>query len=1023
MRTALTVLVVAAASIYTGALSAAPAVTSVAASPSSIPAGAATSVTVTAIVTDSSLIPGSINLQRRDSGGTLIAILGTLHDDGLNGDLVAGDKTFTLQVSFNEAAPGTVFLKVSAAFSGLPVRGQSANLPLTITSGPVLVDTTPPSISITPSNSTTVATKTPTITVSYGDVDSGIDPSTFSVTLDGNNVSGQFTAGSSSANGQLTLTEAPHTIVAKISDRAGNQGQATSTFTVTLADVTPPSVSITPANGATVSTKTPTITVSYSDAGSGIDPATFLLTVDGNNVSGQFTAGVSSATGQLTLTETSHTIVAKISDHSGNQGQATSTFTVADITPPVISITPANSAIVSTTSPQIQISYTDAVSGVDTATFTITIDGINYAPQFTIGSTGATAQPTLSGGQHVIVVNLKDHAGNLATSTSTFTIASFQSLPMATPTSGPIPLTVKFHADGVYTDGAITRWRWDFQGDGIFDTDDIGPLDYTRTFTQTGVFNAKLELTNSKGQVTFATVTITATNPLPTATASVDPSNGGTPLSVNFTGSGSSATGTIVKYEWDFQGDGIFDYTSTTTGNTSFTYSQPGTFSAVFRVTDSFNQTATAVVTATAIRVGPAGSPTATITTPSGPVTGNAPLARSFNGTGTASSGRTIAKYEWDFDGNGVYDFTSTTTASTNFTYSTPGVYTAAFRVTDNTGATGIDTVDITVNITTSLTLSTDTLRTSTNGTVNVNTSLGGTTPVTIFLKNKGGQTVRTLVNNVTRNAGNYVDTWDGKDGSGNFVPDGSYFAILQYKVGPNTVTLDLTDTANTTPIAPSWTSKLSASGQSCTFTFFSCKVNPFNDDFFEADFTLSQALELTLDIRQINTTIEIVKLFDRIPFGRSIPYNLFWDGTDATGKALQTPSSDGYLFGLIGYRYPANGLYVENRPVLSNITATPNYFDPSTGDFISPNNPTTKIAYTLSKPATLSLQVFRSGPNILMRTITQAVSSGAGTIDWDGRADNGIFVDSGDYHIALKAVDAAGNQSVVRYTMVRVFY
>jgi hypothetical protein len=58
------------------------------------------------------------------------------------------------------------------------------------------------------------------------------------------------------------------------------------------------------------------------------------------------------------------------------------------------------------------------------------------------------------------------------------------------------------------------------------------------------------------------------------------------------------------------------------------------------------------------------------------------------------------------------------------------------------------------------------------------------------------------------------------------------------------------------------------------------------------------------------------------------------------------------------------------------------------------------------------------------MRNITQAnVPAGAGTVEWDGRDGNGVFADKGDYRLALKATDAAGNQSIVRYVLVKVFY
>ena len=694
-----------------------------------------------------------------------------------------------------------------------------------------------------------------------------------------------------------------------------------------------------------------------------------------------------------------------------------------DSVAPTLTISPADGSTVQSTSPAVQIGYTDVGSGVDTATFGIVIDGIDFTSQFSVGMLGAAGQPSLGGGQHIIVAGVKDKAGNVGQATSRFTVSSFQSLPTATPTEGTIPLTVTFISNAIYTAGAITRWQWDYQGDGIFDVDEIGPQNHTFTFFNVGIYKALLKVTNDRQETASAIVTITAKNQPPTATAKVTPSNGPLPLAVSLTGTGTSPNGFIVKYEWDFQGDGTFDFSSTTTGNTSFTYTDQGIYNAVFRVTDNLGQTATAVATSTAIRVGAPGSPTARITSPTAPVTANAPLTVNFNGTGTPTTGRTIVNYEWDFDGDGTYDASSPTSPAKTFTYSSPGTYTVAFRVTDSAGAASIDTIDIKINIAATLTVSTDTLRTANGDIVNVRTTIGGTTPVTVLLKNKGGQVVRTLVNNVSRTAGTYNDPWDGRNDAGAVVPEGVYYAILQYKVGTNTATVDLTNSTGNVLFVPNWHMSLSASGQNCDFTFFSCRVKPLNDDFLRADFTLSQAGEVNLDIRQINTTLQIVQLFDRRPFGRGLQYSAYWDGTDASGKVLQTPSNDGYLWGMTVFSLPTNAIFVESGPQLSNVTAEPNYFDPSTGDFVSPQNPTTKISYTLSKPATVSLQVFRAGTNTLLRTVSQLAQAGAGVVEWDGHAANGLFADTGDYHLALKAVDAAGNQSVVRYAVVRVYY
>ncbi|MCK4615032.1 MAG: S8 family serine peptidase, partial [Thermoplasmata archaeon] len=67
-----------------------------------------------------------------------------------------------------------------------------------------------------------------------------------------------------------------------------------------------------------------------------------------------------------------------------------------------------------------------------------------------------------------------------------------------------------------------------------------------------------------------------------------------------------------------------------------------------------------------------------------------------FNGTGQDEDG-TIALYEWDFDGNGAYDWNSTENGNTTHTYDEEGNYTAVLRVTDDDGATATDDREIEV--------------------------------------------------------------------------------------------------------------------------------------------------------------------------------------------------------------------------------------------------------------------------------------------------------------------------------------
>ena len=94
--------------------------------PSIIIAGTPTEVTVTIPIPDPGLVPNSVNLQRLDATGKVVGVLGSLHDDGLDGDAVVGDKTFTIRTTLTEPVAGDVRLQVSAAFRGLLRRVASA---------------------------------------------------------------------------------------------------------------------------------------------------------------------------------------------------------------------------------------------------------------------------------------------------------------------------------------------------------------------------------------------------------------------------------------------------------------------------------------------------------------------------------------------------------------------------------------------------------------------------------------------------------------------------------------------------------------------------------------------------------------------------------------------------------------------------------------------------------------------------------------------------------------------------------
>ena len=62
---------------------------------------------------------------------------------------------------------------------------------------------------------------------------------------------------------------------------------------------------------------------------------------------------------------------------------------------------------------------------------------------------------------------------------------------------------------------------------------------------------------------------------------------------IQFSGAGTDEDGTIILYEWDFDGDGIFEWSSGENGITTHIYNKAGVYSATLRVTDSDGNTGT----------------------------------------------------------------------------------------------------------------------------------------------------------------------------------------------------------------------------------------------------------------------------------------------------------------------------------------------------------------------------------------------------------------------------------------------
>ena len=143
-------------------------------------------------------------------------------------------------------------------------------------------------------------------------------------------------------------------------------------------------------------------------------------------------------------------------------------------------------------------------------------------------------------------------------------------------TSGKAPLTVKFTDTST---GVPTSWAWDFDNDGITDSDKQNP---SFTYETPGSYTVSLTVANEKGTDTETKVDyITVTPVHPTASFSADRYSGTCPLIVQFKDLSQDAE----EWSWDFDTDAVIDSSEQ---NPKFTYNEAGNYVVNLTVSNSY---------------------------------------------------------------------------------------------------------------------------------------------------------------------------------------------------------------------------------------------------------------------------------------------------------------------------------------------------------------------------------------------------------------------------------------------------
>jgi len=132
-------------------------------------------------------------------------------------------------------------------------------------------------------------------------------------------------------------------------------------------------------------------------------------------------------------------------------------------------------------------------------------------------------------------------------------------------------------------------------------------------------------------------------------------------------------------------------------------------------------------------------------------------------------------------------------------------------------------------------------------------------------------------------------------------------------------------------------------------------------------------------------------------------------------------------ITGFWRYDLPDNVIYMTGgNPTISDISADPNYFSPFSEKCDEDGNGEgVTIDYTVSENvASVELRVYSIETGSLLRTLVVSnVPAGDNVIFWDGKNNNGEYVDIGDYRVGLIATDGEGNESMFRYCLVRIDY
>jgi hypothetical protein len=233
---------------------------------------------------------------------------------------------------------------------------------------------------------------------------------------------------------------------------------------------------------------------------------------------------------------------------------------------------------------------------------------------------------------------------------------------------------------------AVKRYEWKFDGVGELLISKTDVPQVTVKLEKTGEFLVTCDIVGDAGTLASQTVRINVV-PGNVAINAGGPYNAMINKPVKMLGNANSRRGNIERYEWYVSNSGKPDYTLKENAAVSHTYTKSGTYKAVFTVRFADGSVAGDTATVNVGSLPPVAKAGADIMPKSN---GKVKL----KGTGSSPDGK-IVKYEWDFDGDGVFDWSSESSGETEYAFNAYSM--PVFRVTDAEGKTAMDTLRVVI--------------------------------------------------------------------------------------------------------------------------------------------------------------------------------------------------------------------------------------------------------------------------------------------------------------------------------------